>query len=298
MHGKIAGYLTVSRQIARKGASAEQIKERNRIVQESKLDRDMIQLFLRTTRGAEAIFGPFKAFAALSESEFAERAPAVVARIASQGEERRRINSLVVAAFKDAQPTSLKDVAEIYATLFKSIEPQRKAYIDACARAFAEPVTGFDPDLIRLIESPLEILPASKCDSAGLRDFIQRLPQQAGRRNPFIFAKINELGIDAPRGARRAQCLSPMRRAPKILPSSSVARRKTAAIPCRDIFLRSFRRKENPFRLRKGAAGWNSPKAIASKSNPLTARVMVNRVWMHHFGEGFVPSVDDLGHPE
>jgi hypothetical protein len=35
--------------------------------------------------------------------------------------------------------------------------------------------------------------------------------------------------------------------------------------------------------------------AIASKSNPLTARVMVNRVWQHHFGDGFVSTPDDLG---
>ncbi|NBV87455.1 MAG: DUF1553 domain-containing protein, partial [Verrucomicrobia bacterium] len=45
--------------------------------------------------------------------------------------------------------------------------------------------------------------------------------------------------------------------------------------------------------------------AIASKSNPLTARVLVNRVWMYHFGEGLVRTPDDLGnqagmpsHPE
>jgi hypothetical protein len=35
--------------------------------------------------------------------------------------------------------------------------------------------------------------------------------------------------------------------------------------------------------------------AIASKTNPLTARVMVNRVWQHHFGDGFVSTPDDLG---
>jgi hypothetical protein len=45
--------------------------------------------------------------------------------------------------------------------------------------------------------------------------------------------------------------------------------------------------------------------AIVSRSNPLTPRVLVNRLWLHHFGEGFVPTPDDLGtmseqpsHPE
>jgi len=45
--------------------------------------------------------------------------------------------------------------------------------------------------------------------------------------------------------------------------------------------------------------------AIASPSNPLTARVMVNRTWHHLFGRGLVPTVDNVGrlgekptHPE
>jgi hypothetical protein len=44
---------------------------------------------------------------------------------------------------------------------------------------------------------------------------------------------------------------------------------------------------------------------MASRENPLTARVMVNRIWKHHFGQGIVRSVDNFGktgdpptHPE
>ncbi|MFK7820557.1 MAG: PSD1 and planctomycete cytochrome C domain-containing protein [Planctomycetaceae bacterium] len=46
-------------------------------------------------------------------------------------------------------------------------------------------------------------------------------------------------------------------------------------------------------------------KWIASKDNPLTARVIVNRIWQHHFGRGIVRSSSDYGfqgtpatHPE
>ena len=51
---------------------------------------------------------------------------------------------------------------------------------------------------------------------------------------------------------------------------------------------------------RRQLADW-----IASPDNPLTARVMVNRIWLYHFGQGLVPTPNDFGkqgrqptHPE
>jgi hypothetical protein len=35
---------------------------------------------------------------------------------------------------------------------------------------------------------------------------------------------------------------------------------------------------------------------IASERNPVTARVMVNRIWQHHFGRGLVNTPNDFGH--
>ncbi len=56
---------------------------------------------------------------------------------------------------------------------------------------------------------------------------------------------------------------------------------------------------------RSGSGRLELAEAIASPTNPLTARVLVNRLWQQHFGEGFVSTPDDLGnmssaptHPE
>ncbi|MAS93589.1 MAG: hypothetical protein CMO55_10390 [Verrucomicrobiales bacterium] len=62
---------------------------------------------------------------------------------------------------------------------------------------------------------------------------------------------------------------------------------------------------EEPTEYEKGSGRLEMAQDIVDPTNPLTARNIVNRIWMWHFGEGIVRSVDDFGtqgekpdHPE
>jgi hypothetical protein len=63
--------------------------------------------------------------------------------------------------------------------------------------------------------------------------------------------------------------------------------------------------KQEPKPFRQGSGRLELANAIASAENPLTARVMVNRIWKYHFGEGIVRTTSNFGqlgdrptHPE
>lgn len=62
---------------------------------------------------------------------------------------------------------------------------------------------------------------------------------------------------------------------------------------------------EAPAKIESGSGRLELARWIASPENPLTARVMANRIWQHHFGEGIVRTPNNFGklgtpptHPE
>ena len=78
------------------------------------------------------------------------------------------------------------------------------------------------------------------------------------------------------------------------LSEDSIPRRFLSALPLGDVAFKS-----------KGSGRLELANAMLNKDNPLTSRVMVNRIWHHLFGKGIVETVDNFGlqgklpsHPE
>jgi hypothetical protein len=295
---KVDGYLLAGRLLAggRKNGNAEQEKERIALLNKYNIDRELLQIMVRNIRGNDdTIFAPFRRFAELSDTEFAAKAPAIVAEIAAGRTGRRgAINPLVVAAFRDAQPQSLEDVAGTYKKLFTSLGAQRKAFLEANAKALQAPVSGFAPEIVALLQNPMDIMPASQVTMQSLREFTSKLGNKLNAQARFDFAKLNELELTHPGAPARAMLVADAARAK----DSAVFIRGQAdvrgdIVPRHFLEILSPNRKPEPFK--EGSGRLELAQDIASKANPLTARVIVNRVWMHHFGEGFVRTPDDLG---
>src|SRR4029450_2170675 len=131
-----------------------------------------------------------------------------------------------------------------------------------------------------------------------------RWPLQMRGKAGFIFAKINNLLLTHDGAPKRAMVVKD-----KDHPENTAvmirgqAETRGDVVPRRFLEVLSPGGKPTPFK--EGSGRRELAEAIASKDTPLTARVIVNRVWMHHFGEGFVRTPDDLGtqsepptHPE
>lgn len=163
--------------------------------------------------------------------------------------------------------------------------------------------------LMELAVFPFPLVLGSEVNLSKMQGFQQKFGQRYS--NELVkrsgMYQINEMKLTSGSGPVRAMVLEdlPVPMESPIYPRGNMPERgsKPAMVPRRFIEVLSEGRTPIPFK--EGSGRYELAQAIASKTNPLTARVMVNRVWMYHFGEGLVRTPDDLGnqagkpsHPE
>jgi hypothetical protein len=258
--------------------------------------------FLRQTRKTHhPVLAPWHAFAALPAGEFARRAPAVAAKVAANSDPGKPINPAGTKALAGAAPKSLAEVARRYGELFASADRQWQEALSRARTAGMPPPKALADSAWEQVRrvlygagSPVNIPPAE----------IERYLDRAMRnRLTPLRKRVKQWKATGPGAPPRAMVLrdAPVPHNPRVLvrgnpnnPGVSVPRQYLEVIAGEG---------RKPFT--RGSGRLELGRALADPNNPLTARVMVNRVWQHHFGEGLVRTPSDFGlrgepptHPE
>ena len=256
------------------------------------------EMYLKTARRERnPVWTAWHRFAALADDEFAARAPEVHRELFGARAIAPPINAHVRSKFAAAPPNSMKEIVNGYGALFKTIDAEWETQRDksAClanadAEALRQVLYGQNsPPMIprRLGWGFLALIP-DRPDQAVYKKLIKAVEQwsMTGKGAPPRAMVLTD--IDPPH-------------APVIFKRGNPHQRGE---PVPRQFLEVLTdAKRKPFQ--NGSGRLELARAIASPDNPLTARVIVNRVWAWHFGRGLVNTPSDFGlrselpsHPE
>jgi len=254
----------------------------------------------------DRVWGAWASFAELPENDFALKAKDLAAKYALNDKAgKAAINPLVAKAFSTPPPT-MRAVADRYGKLLTDAaskwENTLTLYGKQKAAAKEEDLKkpAALPDAAQ--EELRKVLYASELNVpydrlAGINN------QRILRQEDPIKDKIVTLNITHPGAPRKAMALTdlPTPRNAKVMIKGS-PNNLGPEVPRQFLEIVAGPNRQ-PFQ--KGSGRLELAQAIASKDNPLTARVMANRVWMNHFGTGIVRTASDFGlrsedptHPE
>ncbi len=246
---------------------------------------------------SDPIFSPWFAFAALPDAEFADRAKILTDNISTNS-----LNSLVAQAFSGEPPTTLKDVAERYGKLFQDADKQWQELQNETSQNSNSATSQVLPDSEQ--EALRQVIYGK--DSPGnlpTKRMQQLFPTSSLMQLGPLRAQIDQLNATHPGAPLRAMALvdRPQPKNSRVLIRGN-ANRLGDEVPRQFLAVLAT---DEPQPFRQGSGRLELARAIASRENPLTARVIVNRIWLQHFGAGFVSIPDDFGlrsdppsHPE
>ena len=238
-------------------------------------------------RGPEdPIFGPFIALADLPAEGFAGNAEKLVRKIESDSKSgASKLLTPVRSMFEGPAPKSLAEAAGRYGRLFESIEKEaEKGGLTGDREKLRQFLNGGESPFNRVGVNQEQFPPRAREDIKKLRDEMGALP--AAPPIPMALAVQDEGKIENVRVHIRGNHLTLGADTPRQFPQIIAGENQKPL--------------ENKQSGRLQLADW-----MTQKNHPLTARVMVNRIWQHHFGQGLVRSPDNFGklgdrpsHPE
>jgi cytochrome c553 len=299
VRARISDYLTAQRELQKYPEEGfDQVLEKT----------DVIPAFVRRWQAylrqqeqqADSIFVPWFAYAKIAAGEeFSKQAEEVAKTLAAQA----TLHPLVREAFK-TPATSHQDVATRYGQLFAEIDKQwQAAYKGALESNQPAPIRLRDPaeEQLRQVlygdQAPCEVPNTAVVNNEMYFDLgsCTELWKAQGEVDAWL--------IQQPAAPAHAVILQDRPQPqPSFVHKRGKASNKGAETPRQFLSLLAGQQRK-PFE--HGSGRLELARAIIDPQNPLTPRVIVNRVWLHHFGAALVRSPSDFGiraelpsHPE
>jgi hypothetical protein len=227
----------------------------------------------RTRKARNPVWTLWHELADLPEKDFAARAREILARPASPA---RPIHSRIADGFAAKPPATLAEAAKRYADLLQQAE---------LADVWRDP--DAPPNVPRNLFNELSLLPDRPAQGE-----LQKLRKE-----------VEQWRTTGPGAPPRAMTLvdAPVPVEPRVFLRGN-PNNLGDPVPRRFLSVLSG---PSPAPFTHGSGRLELAQAVADPRNPLTARVLVNRVWLRHFGQGLVRTPGDFGtrgepptHPE